>query len=231
MFYICPEHGRKTDEYKYFSSIFSVGLSFIFFLRCFFFFFNRHFFPYYFNIWPPWPLCSPLQAVFRLLLLRWRRGTPPALRLSCRHHSPSHTTPPAAQYVQRQQCSGFHPWKRYNSVIPPLSLSPVVYLLASLVFPQRTVQVPLPDSATVDSGSSSCGTDDSSPWLVAAFGPGHALRLSFATDGSQYSVATLALQYNLSDSSYFPDANSSGENKHFNKLSSTVQTEFVVKYD
>ncbi|XP_039986121.1 lysosome-associated membrane glycoprotein 1a [Xiphias gladius] len=73
----------------------------------------------------------------------------------------------------------------------------------------RTVQVPLPDSATVDSGSSSCGTDDSSPWLVAAFGPGHALRLSFATDGSQYSVATLALQYNLSDSSYFPDANSS----------------------
>ncbi|XP_042348422.1 lysosome-associated membrane glycoprotein 1a [Plectropomus leopardus] len=73
----------------------------------------------------------------------------------------------------------------------------------------RTVQVPLPDSTTVDAGSSSCGTDDSSPWLVAVFGPGHALGLSFSTNGSLYSVANLSLQYNLSDSSIFPEANSS----------------------
>lgn len=73
----------------------------------------------------------------------------------------------------------------------------------------RTVQVPLPDSTTVDTGSSSCGTDDSSPWLVAVFGPGHALGLSFSTNGSLYSVANLTLQYNLSDTSIFPEANSS----------------------
>ncbi|XP_022623540.1 lysosome-associated membrane glycoprotein 1 [Seriola dumerili] len=72
-----------------------------------------------------------------------------------------------------------------------------------------TVQVSLPDSATVDTGSSSCGTDGSSPWLVAVFGPGHALGLSFSTNGSLYSVANLTLQYNLSDTSFFPDANSS----------------------
>ncbi|XP_070689424.1 lysosome-associated membrane glycoprotein 1a [Pempheris klunzingeri] len=73
----------------------------------------------------------------------------------------------------------------------------------------RTVQVPLPDSAAVDAGSSSCGTDSSSPWLVAVFGPGHALGLSFSNNGSLYSVANLTLQYNLSDASVFPDANSS----------------------
>ncbi|CAK6965920.1 lysosome-associated membrane glycoprotein 1a [Scomber scombrus] len=74
----------------------------------------------------------------------------------------------------------------------------------------RTVQVPLPDSATVDPGSSSCGTDGSSlPWLVAVFGSGNALGLSFTTNGSLYSVANLTLQYNLSDSSTFPEANSS----------------------
>lgn len=73
----------------------------------------------------------------------------------------------------------------------------------------RTVQVPLPDSTTVDTGSSSCGTADSSPWLVAVFGPGHALGLSFSTNGSLYSVANLSLQYNLSDASIFPEANSS----------------------
>ncbi|XP_044045620.1 lysosome-associated membrane glycoprotein 1a [Siniperca chuatsi] len=73
----------------------------------------------------------------------------------------------------------------------------------------RTVQVSLPDSATVDTGSSSCGTDGSSPWLVAVFGPGHALALSFSTNGSLYGVANLTLQYNLSDASIFPEANSS----------------------
>ncbi|XP_070771858.1 lysosome-associated membrane glycoprotein 1a [Enoplosus armatus] len=73
----------------------------------------------------------------------------------------------------------------------------------------RTVQVFMPDSATVDPGSSSCGTDGSSPWLVAMFGPGHTLGLSFSTNGSLYSVANLTLQYNLSDASIFPEANSS----------------------
>ncbi|XP_032384455.1 lysosome-associated membrane glycoprotein 1a [Etheostoma spectabile] len=73
----------------------------------------------------------------------------------------------------------------------------------------RTVQVPLPDSTTVDSGSSSCSTGDRSPWLVAVFGPGHALGLSFSTNGSLYSVTNLTLQYNLSDTSIFPEANSS----------------------
>ncbi|KAG8001323.1 Lysosome-associated membrane glycoprotein 1, partial [Nibea albiflora] len=73
----------------------------------------------------------------------------------------------------------------------------------------RTVQVPLPDSAAVDAAHSSCGTGSSSPWLVAVFGPGHALGLGFSTNGSLYSVANLTLQYNLSDSSVFPEANSS----------------------
>lgn len=73
----------------------------------------------------------------------------------------------------------------------------------------RTAQIPLPDSATVDTGSSSCGTDSSSPWLVVVFGAGHTLGLSFSTNGSLYSVANLTLQYNLSDTSAFPEANSS----------------------
>uniref|UniRef100_A0A8C6TPQ6 Lysosome-associated membrane glycoprotein 1 n=1 Tax=Neogobius melanostomus TaxID=47308 RepID=A0A8C6TPQ6_9GOBI len=73
----------------------------------------------------------------------------------------------------------------------------------------RTVLVTLPDSATVDPGSSSCGSEISAPWLVAAFGSGHALGLSFSTNGSLYSVANLTLQYNLSDAAVFPGANSS----------------------
>ncbi|KAK2853881.1 hypothetical protein Q5P01_006542 [Channa striata] len=74
----------------------------------------------------------------------------------------------------------------------------------------KTVQVSLPNTTRVDEGSSSCGTNSSSPWLVAVFGPGHALGLSFATNGSLYSVANMTLQYNLSDTSLFPEANSSG---------------------
>lgn len=78
-------------------------------------------------------------------------------------------------------------------------------------FPQRAAEFSLPDSATVDPDSSTCGGNGSSPWLVAVFGPGHALGLSFSTNGSLYRVANLTLQYNLSDASVFPDANSSGE--------------------
>ncbi|XP_061526180.1 lysosome-associated membrane glycoprotein 1a [Phycodurus eques] len=73
----------------------------------------------------------------------------------------------------------------------------------------RTVQVPLPDRTTVDATSSSCGTVGSLQWLVATFGSGHTIGLSFSTNGSLYNVATLTLQYNLSDSSTFPEANSS----------------------
>ncbi|KAM9765165.1 lysosome-associated membrane glycoprotein 1a isoform 1-T1 [Menidia menidia] len=73
----------------------------------------------------------------------------------------------------------------------------------------KTAVVSLPASATVDTASSSCGSDSSSPWLVAAFGAGHALGLSFSTNGSVYSIANLTLQYNLSDASVFPDSNSS----------------------
>lgn len=102
--------------------------------------------------------------------------------------------------------------------------SDVIYCIStstpviSFVFPQRTAQILLPDSATVDTGSSSCGTDSSSPWLVVVFGAGHTLGLSFSTNGSLYSVANLTLQYNLSDTSAFPEANSSGENKYCNTI-------------
>lgn len=78
------------------------------------------------------------------------------------------------------------------------------------------MQVSLPNSTTVDKGSSSCGTGSSSPWLVAQFGSGHALGLSFSINGSLYSVDKLTLQYNLSDTSIFPEANSSGENTAIN---------------
>lgn len=79
-------------------------------------------------------------------------------------------------------------------------------------FLQRTAQFFLPDSAAVDPVST-CGGNGSSPWLVAVFGAGHALGLGFSTNGSFYSVANLTLQYNLSDASVFPDANSSGEER------------------
>ncbi|XP_017297427.1 lysosome-associated membrane glycoprotein 1a [Kryptolebias marmoratus] len=74
----------------------------------------------------------------------------------------------------------------------------------------RTVSVPLPDSASVDAANSSCGADGSPAQLVAAFGAGHALGLSFSTNGSVYSVRNLTLRYNLSDASLFPEASSSG---------------------
>lgn len=74
---------------------------------------------------------------------------------------------------------------------------------------RRTAQISLPNSTTVDAGSSTCGGGGLSPWLVAVFGSGHSLGLSFSTNGSLYSVANLTLQYNLSDAALFPDANSS----------------------
>ncbi|XP_070968824.1 lysosome-associated membrane glycoprotein 1-like [Oncorhynchus clarkii lewisi] len=71
----------------------------------------------------------------------------------------------------------------------------------------RTVMVPLPGSAVVGVASS-CGGDGRSPSLVALFGDGHALGLSFSSNVSLYSVDNLTLQYNLSDVSTFPEANS-----------------------
>ncbi|CAN9507229.1 unnamed protein product [Ophioblennius macclurei] len=73
----------------------------------------------------------------------------------------------------------------------------------------RTASFPLPASTVVDTSSSSCGMDGNSPWLVAMFGSGHAFGLSFSRNGSLYSVANLTLQYNLSDTTAFPDSNSS----------------------
>lgn len=99
--------------------------------------------------------------------------------------------------------------KQGNSTCIKAELSASFSITYNTSSSTRTVQVPLPDSTTVDTGSSSCGTADSSPWLVAVFGPGHALGLSFSSNGSQYSVANLTLQYNLSDASIFPEANSS----------------------
>ncbi|XP_069381507.1 lysosome-associated membrane glycoprotein 1a [Paralichthys olivaceus] len=99
--------------------------------------------------------------------------------------------------------------KEGNSTCIKAELSASFSITYDTISSTRTVQVPLPDSATVDTGSSSCGTDESLPWLVAVFGPGHALGLSFSSNGSLYSVANLTLQYNLSDSATFPEANSS----------------------
>ncbi|XP_064820016.1 lysosome-associated membrane glycoprotein 1-like [Oncorhynchus masou masou] len=70
----------------------------------------------------------------------------------------------------------------------------------------RTVVVPLPGSAVVGVASS-CGGDGRFPSLVALFGDGHSLGLSFSSNVSLYSVANLTLQYNLSDVSTFPEAN------------------------
>ncbi|CAL8403372.1 unnamed protein product [Boreogadus saida] len=72
-----------------------------------------------------------------------------------------------------------------------------------------TVEVDLPDSTTVDQGSSSCGSDGRPVSLVGVFGPGHTLGLFFSNNGSMYSVNMLSIQYNLSDSALFPLANSS----------------------
>ncbi|CAL8380855.1 unnamed protein product [Arctogadus glacialis] len=72
-----------------------------------------------------------------------------------------------------------------------------------------TVKVDLPDSTTVDQGSSSCGSDGRPVSLVGVFGPGHTLGLFFSNNGSMYSVDMLSIQYNLSDSALFPLANSS----------------------
>ncbi|XP_061131660.1 lysosome-associated membrane glycoprotein 1a [Syngnathus typhle] len=96
-----------------------------------------------------------------------------------------------------------------NSTCIKAELSALLTITYNTSSTSRSVQVPLPNTTTVDAASSRCGSVSSSPWLVAAFGSGHALGLNFSTNGSLYNVASLMLQYNLSDSSIFPDANSS----------------------
>lgn len=96
-----------------------------------------------------------------------------------------------------------------NSTCIKAELSAVFSISYNASGSMRTVPVALPDSATVDPVSSSCGPEGSAPWLVAVFGSGHALGLSFSTNGTLYSVANLTLQYNLSDATVFPGANSS----------------------
>uniref|UniRef100_A0A8C2KGX3 Lysosome-associated membrane glycoprotein 1 n=1 Tax=Cyprinus carpio TaxID=7962 RepID=A0A8C2KGX3_CYPCA len=48
------------------------------------------------------------------------------------------------------------------------------------------------------------------PELLVSFGAGHALTLLFSSDGRLYRVASISLQYNLSDTSTFPQSSSTG---------------------
>ncbi|KAM4630976.1 lysosome-associated membrane glycoprotein 1a [Polymixia lowei] len=96
-----------------------------------------------------------------------------------------------------------------NSTCIKAELSAILSITYNTSNGTTTAQVSLPDSTSVDTSSSSCGSDSSSPWLVGVFGAGHTLGLGFSTNGSTYSVANLTLQYNLSDPSVFPQANSS----------------------
>ncbi|KAL6112940.1 lamp1 [Pungitius sinensis] len=100
--------------------------------------------------------------------------------------------------------------KEGNSTCIKAQLSATFSITYNTSTGTRTVPVSLPDSATLDEDSSSCGAANSSSWMVALFGPGHTLGLRFSTNGSLYSVANLTLQYNLSDTAIFPDANGSG---------------------
>lgn len=129
------------------------------------------------------------------------------------------------QYLQQ------HSMYNHNNIL--LSISEIDYIslwrpIWTHVCLQTSAQMSLPDSATVDTGSSSCGINGSLPWLVAVFGPGHTLGLSFSTNGSLYSVANLTLQYNLSDASVFPGANSSGEIKW--RIVATVKGRAQFRY-
>ncbi|KAM6942840.1 lysosome-associated membrane glycoprotein 1a [Xenentodon cancila] len=99
--------------------------------------------------------------------------------------------------------------KEGNSTCIKAELSALISITYNTSNSTATGQVSLPDSTTVNATSSSCGTDSGSPWLVAVFGSGHALGMSFSTNDRVYSVTNLTLQYNLSDSSLFPEANSS----------------------
>ncbi|KAJ8253246.1 hypothetical protein GJAV_G00210690 [Gymnothorax javanicus] len=99
--------------------------------------------------------------------------------------------------------------KDENSTCIKAELSALLSISYSIGNTTRTVSVPLPDSATVGSGSS-CGGAGRAPWLVLAFGSGHSLGLGFSSTGTQYRVDNLTLGYNLSDGAVFPDASGTG---------------------
>ncbi|XP_043101921.1 lysosome-associated membrane glycoprotein 1a [Puntigrus tetrazona] len=67
------------------------------------------------------------------------------------------------------------------------------------------VRFALPSSAVVGE-SSSCGEEE----LQVSFGAGHSLTLLFSKDEGLYRVSNISLQYNLSDSSTFPQSSSTG---------------------
>ncbi|KAM4744504.1 lysosome-associated membrane glycoprotein 1a isoform 2-T2 [Anableps anableps] len=100
--------------------------------------------------------------------------------------------------------------KKGNSTCIKAELSALLFITYTTSNSTSNVSTSLPDSTSVDAASSSCGADGRQPWLVAVFGSGHALGLSFSTNGSFYSVTSLMLQYNLSDTSLFPQSNRSG---------------------
>ncbi|KTG01858.1 hypothetical protein cypCar_00044130 [Cyprinus carpio] len=68
----------------------------------------------------------------------------------------------------------------------------------------------LPSAAAVGNGSSCGGGAGVPPELLVSFGAGHALTLLFSSDGRLYRVASISLQYNLSDTSTFPQSSSTG---------------------
>lgn len=67
----------------------------------------------------------------------------------------------------------------------------------------------LPSSAAAGDAST-CGGAGVPPELLVSFGAGHALTLVFSSDGRLYRVANISLQYNLSDTSTFPQSSSTG---------------------
>ncbi|KAJ8350846.1 hypothetical protein SKAU_G00259760 [Synaphobranchus kaupii] len=96
-----------------------------------------------------------------------------------------------------------------NTTCIKAELSALISVVYSVSNGTRTARVPLPDSATLGGGSS-CGGDGRAPSLVVTFGSGHSLGLRFSSDGNQYSVDNLTLEYNLSDSAIFPNSSSAG---------------------
>ncbi|CAI5645172.1 unnamed protein product [Oreochromis niloticus] len=96
--------------------------------------------------------------------------------------------------------------KESNTTCIKADLSASFSIIYNTTHAERTVQVLLPNSTTVDTANSTCGKDGSSPRLVAVFGSGYTLGLNFSTNGTLYQVSSLTLQYNLSDTSVFPNA-------------------------
>ncbi|XP_021074295.1 lysosome-associated membrane glycoprotein 1 [Mus pahari] len=69
--------------------------------------------------------------------------------------------------------------------------------------------ISLPASAEVLKNGSSCGNENASePSLTITFGKGYLLTLNFTKNTTLYSVQHMYFTYNLSDTTYFPDASS-----------------------